>query len=222
MHYPIHGVLNQVELDTIHRKLAAAGFVDGRATASGAAAEVKRNLQLDAESPVRKELAQIVGGALGRHPDFSALAFPQKVAIPTFARYEAGMEYGNHIDAPFLSGGTIRADLSITVFLSPPDTYDGGELVLDLTGTPVMVKLGAGDAYIYPTTYLHRVAPVTRGTRLVAVSWIQSHLPDERQRQIAVQLNSVKQVLERDPNRRTEADTLRGALSNLLRQWWQP
>ncbi len=220
MHYPIRGVLSQAELDTIHRRLEQAGYVDGRTTASGSAADVKRNLQIDADSPVRKELAQIVGQALGRHPEFSALAFPKRVALPTFARYEPGMEYGNHVDAPFLSGGTIRADLSITVFLTPPDAYEGGELVMDLNGTEVKHKLDAGDAYIYPTTYLHRVAPVTRGTRLVAISWIQSYIPDERQRQIAVQLNSVKLALERDPSRRAEADTMRAAVFNLLRQWW--
>ncbi|NQW10659.1 MAG: Fe2+-dependent dioxygenase [Alphaproteobacteria bacterium] len=221
MHHAIHGILSQRELAEIHRTLAAESFVDGGTTASGAAVKVKNNLQIDTESSARKVLAQIVGGALTRNEELSALAFPKALAIPTFARYDPGMEYGMHVDAPFLGGGTIRADISITVFLSPPEAYDGGELVLDLNGAETKVKLAAGDGYIYPTTYRHRVAPVTRGTRLVAVSWIQSHLPDENQRQIAVQMNQVKLSLEADPTRADDADTMRAAVFNLLRLWWQ-
>lgn len=220
MHYPIRGVLSQPELEAVHRHFEASRVVDGRATASGAAADVKRNLQVDTGSASHREMAQIVGQALGRHPELSALAFPHRLATPTFARYEPGMEYGAHVDSPFLGGGTIRADISITVFLSPPESYDGGELELDLAGNRIQVKLPAGDAFIYPTTYLHRVVPVTRGVRLVAVSWIQSHLPDERQRRIVVDLNRVKQALENDPERRAEADLMRGATFNLIRLWW--
>ncbi|HUF87420.1 MAG TPA: Fe2+-dependent dioxygenase [Thermohalobaculum sp.] len=222
MHYRIEKVLGPGELEQIRTRLEAASFVDGRVTASGAAAAVKKNLQLPPESQLRKELVQLVQQGIGRSEKLSAHAFPKVMAPPTFARYEPGMEYGAHVDAPFLNNGQMRADISMTVFLNEPEEYEGGELVIDQTGSESLIKLPAGDAFIYPTTYLHRVAPVTRGVRLVAVTWFQSFVPDERHRTIAIQLNSVKAALEADPARAKDADTLRAALFNLMREWWRP
>ena len=222
MHYRIDKVLTQAQVAELRARLDKAEFIDGKITASGAAAAVKNNLQIQPESQLRKELVQSVQRAVGASPQISALAFPKGMAPPTFARYEPGMEYGAHVDAPFLNFGQLRADISMTVFLNPPEEYEGGELVLDQGGNETKIKLPAGDAFIYPTTYLHRVAPVTRGVRLVAVTWFQSHIPDERHRAIVVQLNQVKGALEADPARGREADALRGALFNLIREWWQP
>lgn len=144
------------------------------------------------------------------------------MAQPTFAKYEPDLENGTHVDAPFLKQGQTRADISMTIFLNEPEEYEGGELVLDFGETEQKIKLPAGDAFIYPTTYLHRAAPVSSGVWFVAVGWIQSHVPDERQRDILVQLTSVKESLESNPERSDEAETLRFALFNLIRQWWQP
>jgi len=222
VHYRLERVVGQADLAQIRSRLEAANYVDGRATASGAAADVKRNMQLDQDGPLRRELGQMLQRALSQHEPFSALAFPKVMAGFTFARYEAGMTYGAHVDAPFLNNGMIRADISMTVFLNEPDEYEGGELTLDLSGHEVAIKLPAGDAFIYPTTYLHRVAPVRSGLRQVAVTWIQSFIPDARHREMAVQLNGVKQSLETDPGRRREAELLRAAFNNLLREWWRP
>jgi PKHD-type hydroxylase len=222
MHYRIEKILTPEELRQIRARLDQANFVDGKITASGAAAAVKNNLQIRPDSQLRGELVQAVQRAVGNNAQISALAFPKMMAPPTFARYEPGMEYGNHVDAPFLNHGQLRADISMTVFLNEPEEYEGGELVIDQTGSQSLIKLPAGDGFIYPTTYLHRVAPVTKGVRLVAVTWFQSFLPDERHRVIVSQLNRVKASLEADPARAEDADLLRGALFNLIRGWWTP
>jgi len=222
VHYRIERALGAAEISEIRARLDKASFVDGRITASGAAAAVKNNLQIQPDSQLRKDLLQITQRAIGTNARLSALAFPKMMAPMTFARYEPGMEYGAHVDAPFLNNGQIRADISMTLFLNPPEEYEGGELVIDQSGNEIKIKLPAGDAFVYPTTYLHRVAPVTEGVRLVAVTWIQSFIPDERHRAIVVQLNEVKASLEADPLRARDADTLRGALFNLIRGWWTP
>jgi PKHD-type hydroxylase len=222
MHYSIEKVLNPREVADIRARLDTATFVDGKITASGAAAAVKKNLQIQPDSQLRKELVQVAQRAIGSNAQISAYAFPKVMTPPTFARYEQGMEYGAHVDAPFLNNGQIRADISMTLFLNDPAEYEGGELVIDQSGSETRIKLPAGDAFIYPTTYLHRVAPVTRGIRLVAVTWFQSFIPDERHRTIVVRLNAVKANLEADPARAMDADALRGALFNLIREWWRP
>jgi PKHD-type hydroxylase len=164
-------------------------FADGKLTASGFAKDVKYNLQLKREGPGSKELDQVVFSAFQRNKEFQAFAIPARVAAPIFSRYDPGMKYGSHVDNAFMGGvGGLRSDLSVTLFLSPPDTYDGGELVVEMAMGEQPIKLDAGEAIVYPSSSIHHVAAVTRGVRYAAVTWVQSAVPDERIRSILYDL----------------------------------
>jgi PKHD-type hydroxylase len=215
-------VLKPDEIRQILAIMAEGQFESGAVTASGRARQVKNNLQFERKSEIKKRLDQIVIGGLMRHTEFAACAFPQMVAPPTFNRYDVGMYYGSHVDAPFLNNGQMRADLSLTVFLSDPASYDGGELTLDTGYGTIQAKEQAGDAVVYPTTSLHHVAPVTRGSRLAAVSWVQSYIADERERRILYELSRVKTFLERTASDAPETDLFRNVMFNLIRHWWRP
>jgi len=215
------GVLQPQEVARLAALLAAVPWEDGRASASGAAAEVKRNLQVPNRPELRKPLDEVVLPAIQRSTQFFERAFPKKLSPITYNRYDPGMTYGRHVDAAVLFAGRFRADVSFTLFLTPPAAYDGGELVLDGAAGALQVKRPAGDLVLYPTTSLHHVAPVTRGSRLAAVGWAESYVPDERQRAILADLTEVKAWLDRDGVAAPEADLLRNSLFNLLRLWWQ-
>ncbi|MGA3189648.1 MAG: Fe2+-dependent dioxygenase [Bryobacteraceae bacterium] len=160
-------------------------FADGKLTASGFAKDVKHNLQLKREGREATELDQLVYAAFERSKEFQAFAIPKRVAPPIFSRYDPGMKYGAHVDNAFMGGvGGLRSDLSVTLFLSPPDTYDGGELVVEMALGEQPIKLDAGEAIVYPSSSIHYVAAVTRGVRYAAVTWVQSAVPDERIRSI--------------------------------------
>ena len=183
----IPGVLQEAELRGIRARLESAGdaWVDGRATAGHQGAQVKHNLQIAEGSAVARELAEPIIASLERNPLFISAALPSRIYPPTFNRYDGaqGMHFGNHVDgAVRLLPGTgmkLRTDLSATLFLSAPGDYDGGELLIeDATGAR-SVKLPAGDLILYPATSLHRVTPVTRGTRLASFFWIQSMVRDD-------------------------------------------
>lgn len=218
----IPGVVDPATVATVLSLLKGAGFEDGRATASGQAADVKRNLQVEQGSPLRKQLDGHLMQALTQSASFMELAFPKAIAPLTYNRYDVGMFYGDHVDAPFLNAGRIRADLSFTLFLSDPAAYDGGELVVRYGAGRFAAKYPAGDLVLYPTTSLHHVAPVTRGLRLAAVSWVQSYIQDERQRHVLADMTAAKVMLERLAPEAPETNQLRNALFNLLRLWWQP
>ena len=217
----ITGVLTAEEIKQVFAVMGEGKFESGSATASGRAREVKNNLQFERRPEVKKKLDQIVVQALMRHPDFMGFAFPRLIVPPTFNRYDAGMYYGDHVDAPFLNNGQVRADLSLTVFLSGPQDYDGGELVISSGYGAIRAKEAAGDAVVYPTTSLHHVEPVTRGSRLAAVSWVESYVPDERARRILVDMAQVKEFLERTAPRAPETDLFRNCIFNLMRLWWK-
>lgn len=218
----IPGVLPQAAVQRARALLKAGSFQDGTATASGQAAAVKRNLQLAAEPAQRRPVDELVMPAILGNARFAEVAFPKILAPPTYNRYDVGMTYGDHVDAPFLSNGRVRADISLTLFLSDPKDYDGGELVIRHGDAEFRAKHAAGDLVTYPTTSLHHVTPVTRGTRLAAVSWVQSYVPDERHRRILMELGEAKAFLDRTAPEAPEAGALRNALFNLLRLWWQP
>lgn len=215
------GVLGPDEVKRARALLAAAQFVDGRGTASGAAAAAKRNLQLAPDHPARKELDQLVLSALGRSATFQEVAFPKSVMPPTYNRYDVGMEYGFHVDAPFVHAGRLRADLSFTLCLTALADYDGGELVMADGNTETRLRLDAGELVVYPTTVLHRVAPVTRGSRWAAISWVQSHVQDPQQRKILFELNEVKAYFDATAPNDPASLHLRNGLYNLVRMWWQ-
>lgn len=166
-------------------ELEHGAFVDGKLTASGLAKDVKHNLQLKREGREFSDLDKLVFSAFQRSAEFQSFAIPKRVAAPIFSRYNAGMQYGSHVDSAFIGGTSgIRSDLSVTLFLSPPDAYDGGELVVEMALGEQPIKLDAGEAIVYPSSSIHHVAPVTRGVRYAAVTWVQSAVRDERIRAI--------------------------------------
>lgn len=203
-------------LDTLRTIAGQAAFAPGAKTAGWAARGVKQNSQIPA-GPAAATLARTVEAGLRAHPVFLAAAQPKSFCKILVSRYTSGMAYGTHIDEPVIGGQ--RADLSFTLFLSDPEAYDGGALVLDSQDGETAMKLAAGDAVLYPTTMLHRVDEVTRGTRLAAVGWVRSFIRLEAQRSILFDLDQVaREMFDRDG--KTHAfDCLTQAKANLMRLW---
>ena len=167
-------ILTAEEVATCRQRLEAADWVDGRATAGDQSAKVKHNLQVPENSAAGRELGDIVLRALGRNPMFASAVMPLRVYPPMFNRYDVGMTFNTHVDNAIRNvagGGRMRTDVSTTLFLTPPEDYDGGELVIEDTYGTQAVKLPAGDAVVYPGTSLHRVNPVTRGSRWASFFW---------------------------------------------------
>jgi PKHD-type hydroxylase len=183
---------------------------------------VKRNEQLPEASPVRSELARLVLAALARNPLYFAAALPLKTMAPRFNRYRDGGEYGFHVDGAVMRGGDagqVRSDVSCTLFLSQPDEYDGGELVVADTYGEHEVKLPAGDLIVYPSSSLHRVMPVTRGARIASFFWVQSMVRDDARRALLFEMDA---TIERLRTGGADSDAvlrLTGVYHNLLRQW---
>lgn len=218
----VQKLLNAESVRRARQLLMQGTFDDGRLTASGQAAVAKKNLQLGRQSPVRKQLDAIMHEGLSASEAFANVAFPNRFSPFTYNRYDVGMTYGAHVDAPFPGDGRMRSDISMTLFLNDPEGYDGGELVIEDGNAEIRVKYPAGDAVIYPSTSLHYVTPVTRGTRLAMITWIQSFVPDVRQRQVLNGLLATKAFLERTAADAPETTAFRNALYNLIRLWWQP
>ncbi|MCF8003220.1 MAG: Fe2+-dependent dioxygenase, partial [Chromatiaceae bacterium] len=170
----IPGLLNPAQVQKVQELLADAEFVDGKLSAGFAASRVKNNEEMRQEPERMKLLVRILMASLGHNERFRFGALPHRVADPIFARYRPGMTYGDHVDDPIMgsTGPRFRSDVSMTLFLNAPDTYDGGDLVMRTPFGDRRVKLPAGDAVIYPSSSLHQVAEVTRGERLVALTWI--------------------------------------------------
>jgi PKHD-type hydroxylase len=221
LHIP--GVLSKVEVTGLRDALATQVWGDGRSSAGALAAGVKHNQQLATDSPLFASLSQTVAAALQRHPLFVAAALPRFVLPPMFNRYEGGGHYGNHVDNASQidrqSGQRIRTDLSLTVFLSEPDEYDGGELIVEDTYGSHEVKLPAGDAILYPASSLHRVEPVTRGVRLASFLWVQSLVRDTGQRSLLFDLDMTLIKLRTQLGPSEEMVVLTGHYHNLLRRW---
>lgn len=217
----IPGVLSSAEAEAMRDALYAADWIDGNATSGHQSALAKRNRQLPEDSPVSLELGSQVLDALGRSPLFVAAALPFKVFPPLFNRYGPGEAFGTHVDAAIRHRrGTdfrIRSDLSATLFLAEPDSYDGGELAAEGRAP---VKLGIGDMILYPATTLHHVAPVTRGERVACFFWIQSMVRDADKRDILFDLDQSIQALAGAQGQDDPAIIrLTGVYHNLLRQW---
>jgi PKHD-type hydroxylase len=217
----IPGLLNPAQLDKIREILAGAEFVDGRLTAGFAAARVKRNLELKQDPERLKRLIRIIMASLAHNETFRFGALPHRVADPIVARYEPGMTYGDHVDDPIMgsSGPRFRTDVSMTIFLSPPESYAGGELTVRTSFGDRKVKLPAGDAVIYPSSSLHHVAEVTAGERLVALTWIQSYVRDAAQRELLYELNLARERLLKDAPGTETTGYVDRSYANLLRMW---
>jgi PKHD-type hydroxylase len=220
----IPDVLSPAEVAGMRAQLEASdAWVDGRATAGYQGAPVKRNQQIAEGSPIALELGDGIIASLERHPLFISAALPNKVYPPLFNRYEGGMHFGNHVDGAIRlvpgSGARVRTDISITLFLTPPDEYDGGELLIEDTFGVHEVKLPAGHAIVYPGTSLHQVRPVTRGARVSSFFWVQSLVRDDTQRAMLFDLDGAIQRLNASNGDEAARRTLVGCYHNLLRMW---
>ena len=181
---------------------------------------MKRNEEADAATFDPKALNNLVMGSLVRHPVYLNGALPHRVAAPYYARYTPGMHYGDHVDDPVMGPGPrYRCDIAITLFLSEPDAYDGGELVVRTSFGEQRVKLAAGHAIMYPASSLHRVAEVTRGERMVAVTWVQSLVKDPARRELLYELNLAREKLLKTAPDAEETARVDLAYVNLVRMW---
>lgn len=216
----IPSLLSHEQLQTVRALFARGRFVDGKLSAGMAAKRVKYNEELEQDSAELEQLNEIVMGSLVRHPVYRNGALPQRVAVPYYARYTAGMAYGDHIDDPVMGPGPrYRSDIAITIFLNAPESYDGGELVIRTAFGETEVKLAAGDAIMYPASSLHRVAEVSRGERLVAVTWVQSLVRDAAKRELLYELNLAREKLLRTLPDAEETARVSAAYVNLVRMW---
>jgi PKHD-type hydroxylase len=224
----IPNLLDVGQVRLLREKLDHAGapWVDGRVTAGHQGAQVKHNQQLDERSTLARELGDIILGALERSPLFISAALPDMVYPPMFNRYEGGMSFGNHVDGAVRlipgSGMKLRTDLSATLFLTEPDAYDGGELLIDDTFGSHAIKLPAGDVIVYPASSLHRVNPVTRGVRTGSFFWVQSMVRDDAQRTLLFDLDAAIQRLNASDADQPARIQLTGCYHNLLRMWSAP
>ncbi len=216
----IGDLLDEPTLEKMRQSLGSATWDDGARTAGWHAKTVKANRQLAAGRTLN-EIRESVLAALQKNDLFQAAGLPRRIGPPLVSRYEPGMTYGDHVDDALMGQGEgrLRADLAMTVFLSAPDTYEGGSLVISGTGGEQDFRLPAGSAVLYPATTLHRVAPVTSGVRLAAVLWVQSAVRDAGQREILFDLDRAKrQVFARD-GKSGPFDLIAKSHANLLRRW---
>jgi len=216
-------VLSKAQVIEASSMLEQADWVDGKTTAGHLALDCKNNLQLPTDSTEGQQLGDFILARLHDHPVFNSAALANKILPPMFNCYQSAGEFGNHIDNAirFVPGShvKIRTDISITVFLSEPESYEGGELIIEDTYGQQSVKLAAGDAVLYPSTSTHRVTPVTQGRRLASFFWIQSLIRSDEQRRILFDLDQSIQNLTAAKQSANEVVKLSGVYHNLLRQW---
>lgn len=218
----IEGVLSPDQVARCRQTLQAQDWVDGRVTAGEQSARAKRNLQVPEDAPAARELGEMILSALGRNPQFVSAGLPLRVFPPLFNRYDEGMGFDTHVDNTIRFAGPVRfrTDLSATLFLTDPADYDGGELIVEDAYGEHAVKLPAGDMILYPASSLHRVAPITRGSRWASFFWAQSMIRADAQRSLLYDLDNAIQALsaqvgQDDPS----MVSLTGTYNNLLRMW---
>jgi PKHD-type hydroxylase len=214
----IADILDPPGLAALRESLAGGVYVDGVLSSGWASRLVKRNEQLGAGPAAQRAREQVVA-ALASNGVFAAAVLPRRFAPPLFARYTPGMEFGTHMDNAVMGAEQMRSDVSVTLFLSEPEDYDGGELVMDTSAGEVAYKLPAGSAVTYPSTMLHRVDAVTRGTREVAVTWAQSLVRRPDQRELLFDLERVSRTLFERDGKSPEFDLVNKSTANLRRMW---
>lgn len=222
----IPAVLAPLEVAECRKLLEEALWEDGRNTAGHQAVRVKDNMQIPGNHPAAIQVGQMILKALSSNPLFVSAALPLHILPPMFNRYSGGQTYGTHVDASVRTmpdGRRIRTDLSCTLFFAEPEEYEGGELIIEDTYGAKSVKLNAGELVLYPSTSLHRVEPVTRGTRLCSFFWLQSMIRSDEQRSLLFDMDVAIQRLtggRPEDDLVTETTTqLTGVYHNLLRQW---
>ncbi len=203
----------------LRAKIDSIPFVDGSATGGKFGQSIKNNEQLK-PGPETQQVQQAILEAIHANLLFEQVALPKIIKPPLIARYGPGNEYGSHVDNAVMSGRpAIRSDMSFTLFLEDPAAYDGGELVIESSVGDQEIKLPIGALVLYPTSALHRVAPVTRGRRLVAVSWLQSVVRDPAKREILYELDTARRELFDKQGKTAEFDLVAKSFHNLLRMW---
>lgn len=221
MLFYIQNLIDPATITDLQTWLAEAIYEDGKATAGGNARKVKHNEQVSADpkgrDPKLESMQDLMTGLLWDNGHFVAAAQPKDILSPIFSRYTTGMQYGTHMDNALM--GDMRIDLSLTLFLSDPSTYDGGELIIDFSSGEQKVKLAAGSAVLYATTALHRVAEVTRGQRLAMVTWVRSLVRDPAAREILFDLKQAQGLLTDQVGKTPAIDLLSKSYTNLLRRW---
>lgn len=220
----ISDLLDGRQLGDVRALIDAAQWVDGNVTSGHQAALAKNNLQLPEDAPEARQAGQMILEALGRNPLFIAAALPLKIFPPLFNSYAGGQGFGVHVDSAVRiqagSGFRVRSDLSMTVFLEDPDSYVGGEIIVETQFGAQQVKLPAGHAVLYPSSSLHRVNPVTSGRRVASFFWLQSMVRDDSARQTLFDLDSSIQSLATIVGQdNAEIIRLTGVYHNLLRRW---
>jgi len=219
----IPGVLTPAEVAECVSALEAAEWSDGRMTAGYLSSEVKNNVQVPEGHPVARRLGKLILDALDKNQLFISAALPLKVLPPLFNRYSGGQAYGGHIDGAirpvFGTAHRVRTDLSATLFLSAPEDYQGGELVVQDQFGEHRIKLPAGDLILYPGSSVHRVDPVTSGSRLASFFWIQSMVREDSHRSVLFTIDNALQQLGRDVPGHSSLVEIAGAYHNLLRLW---
>ncbi len=220
---PILDVLSKDEVQQFREHINLAPWEDGKLSAGSQAAAVKSNQQLDDKSELAQSLSDTLLHRLRTHPTFVSATLPFKIYPPKFNRYQKGGSYGLHIDSAIMTTPnqeTIRTDISATLFLSEPDEYEGGELMIETQYGAQEVKLNAGDLIVYPSTSLHKVQSVTKGSRICAFLWVQSLVKNSQCREILFELDQSIQVLTMDRGSDdAEVSRLSGIYHNLVRQW---
>ena len=215
----IPDILSPTEARQVCDRVQSLKFVDGSATAGVFARTVKRNEQVE-NSPEAQKVQDFVMQALIRSVEFERFARPRNMKPIMFSRYEPGMEYGTHVDNAVMSGRPpVRSDVSLTLFLSEPGSYDGGELTIQTMTGEEQIKLPAGSIVAYPSSSLHRVTPVTRGVRVAAVTWVQSMIRDPACREILFDLETTRRSIFESQGKTREFDLISKSFANLMRMW---
>jgi len=217
----LEGVLAAEDVARVRRDLESAPWADGAKTAGAAARPVKHNRQAAGDDPQVQALGEFVTAALRRRPTFELAARPRRLSRLLFSRYEAGDTYGAHTDDALMGDPPLRTDLAFTIFLSDPESYDGGGLTISTPLGEQAIKLSAGDAVLYQAGTIHHVAPVTRGVRLACVGWVQSLVRDPAQRELLFDLATARAQCAGAAARETLL-LLDRTQSNLLRMWAEP
>jgi PKHD-type hydroxylase len=214
----IANVLDRSEIEAARSVLARTVFEDGRATAGFVARLVKMNSQAQA-GPAVDRLREAVERRLLEHRVFSLATLPKRIIGPLFSRYVSGQSYGTHVDEALMDGS--RTDISFTIFLSEPDSYTGGELVIQTAAGEDAVKLAAGSAVVYPASTQHRVAGISSGERLAAVGWVRSYIRDPHRRELLYDLETARHKLFDAVGKTPELDLLSKSIANLQRMWFE-
>ena len=216
----IPDLLNPAQLDAVCSVLRQSKFVDGKLSAGKDARVIKNNQELAPDEDSYNALNNVVMTELVQNPVYLQAAMPARICAPIYARYATGMEYGGHIDDPIMGPpeSRYRSDISITIFLNGPDEYEGGELCIESSDGNTEIKLAAGHALLYPSTSYHSVKQITSGERLVAITWVQSHIRRADQREILMQLDQAREALAENPGSRPHHQ-VNLCYANLFRMW---